>query len=192
MAYIQVGLWLGATARGYRGPRPLRRERATRECAPPSSHKLTRKEKHPNHKKTTKQRVPQSRHLCVSWNRAGYLRSGMEGPAWDLHPPVCLPGRGDCRVTLHAPPPRPTGTHPRGGAAGGRPGARQPPGPPVPVAVVTARANWPVEPAGGSCSDLEGQGHRSPGHWVQRGGNIQRPEHPGEGCEDGYFKSVEV
>lgn len=44
-----------------------------------------------------------------------------------------------------------------------------------------------MEPAGGSCSDLKGQGHRSPGHWVQRGGNIQKPEHTGEGCEDGYF-----
>lgn len=123
MAYIQVGLWLGATARGYRGPRPLRRERATRECAPPSSHKLTRKkEKHPNHKKTTKQRVPQSRHLCVSWSRAGYLRSGMEGPTWDLHPPVCLLGKGDCRVTLHAPPPVPLAPTPGMGPREGGPG----------------------------------------------------------------------
>lgn len=68
MAYIQVGPWLGATARGYRGPRPLRRERATRECAPPSSYKLTGEKKF-THKKTRKQRVPQSRHLCMYWRQ---------------------------------------------------------------------------------------------------------------------------
>lgn len=51
----------------------------------------------------------------MSWSRAGYLRSGMEGPAWDLHPPVCLPGRGDCRVTLHAVPPAPVPLAPTSG-----------------------------------------------------------------------------
>lgn len=119
---------------------------------------------------------------------------GMEGPAWDSHSQARLPGRGDRGVTLQLPTPWPPGTHPRAGGggrgAGGRPGARQPPGPPAPVAVVTARANWPVEPAGGSCSDLEGQGHHSPGRWVQRGGDIQRPEHTGEGGGDGYFSML--
>lgn len=156
MAYIQVGRWLGATAREYRGPRPLRRERAPRECAPPSSHKLTGENKNKTQKNNKTTGAPGQAPVRVLELGQGIPDFGMEGLARDLNPRAHLPGRGDCGVTLQLPTPWSPGPHPKGGAAGGRPGASQPPGPPAPVAVVTARANWPVEPAGGSCSDLEG------------------------------------
>lgn len=113
-----------------------------------------------------------------------------QGPYVGLAPSRSPPWEERTRGDFATPHPLPPGTHPRGGKVGGRPGARQPPGPPAPVAVVMARTNWPVEPAGGSCSDLEGQGHRLPGRWVQRGGDIQRPEHTGEGDGDGYFSML--
>lgn len=58
------------------------------------------------------------------------------------------------------------------GPRAGRSGARQPPGPPAAVALVTAPANWPAE---GACSGQEGQGRRlSRALGVERWGTHQR------------------
>lgn len=93
-------------------------------------------------------------------------------------------------MTLQLPTPWSPGPHPKGGAAGGRPGARQPPGPPAPVAVVTARANWPVEPAGGSCSDLEGtRTSFAQALGAERWGHPEARAH-WEGGGDGYFSML--
>lgn len=88
---------------------------------------------------------------------------GMKGPKWTPHErPRLLGKEWGWGGLFFPPPPTPSLGHPTPGEGplGGRPGARQPPGPPAAVALVTTPANWPAERAGGSCSGREGQGHR--------------------------------
>lgn len=138
MAYIQVGLRLGGQVRGGGG-------------APPSTVSAWKGGHAAGLPQTCLEEKKGARgNLCALREEAGVPPPQNEGPpadsAWAPSPSGEGMGVGadfsphyPCPLLLHPTP----GEGPRGG----RPGARQPPGPPAAVAVVTAPANWPAERA---------------------------------------------